>query len=65
MHEPCAHFAETDGADGNRGDISDGKDILCFHDAGATGMGGGLHKEITYSYVVFVPATCLFEPSAM
>lgn len=29
------------------------------------GMGGGLHKEITYSDVVFVPATCLFEPSVM
>lgn len=42
--------------------------ILFFRDAGGTettGMGGGLHKEITYSDVVFVPATCLFEPSVM
>lgn len=46
------------------------EDILFFspRDAGGTettGMGGGLHKEITYSDVVFIPATCLFQPSAM
>lgn len=28
-------------------------------------MGGGLNKDITYSDVVFVAATCLFEPSVM
>ncbi len=61
MHEPCARFAETEGADVNRGDIRTGRHPF-FHDAGGTettGMGGGLHKEIIYSNVVFIPATCL------
>lgn len=65
MHEPCARFAETDGADVNGGDVRTGRHPL-FHEAGgkeSTGMGGGLHKDITYSGVVVIPATCLFEPS--
>lgn len=41
------------------------EDILFFCDAGTTGMGGDLHKEITHSDVVFIPDTCLFEPSVM
>lgn len=67
MHEPCARFAETDGDDVNRGDIRTGRHPL-YRGAGgspSTGMGGGPHKDITYSDVVFIPATCLFEPSVM
>lgn len=67
MHEPCAQFAETDGADINRGDIRTGRHPL-FRNVGGmetAGLGGEFHKDITYSDVVFVPATCLFEPSVM
>lgn len=63
MHEPCAHFAETDGADVKRGDIRTGRHPFFFRDAAGTvttGMGGGHHKEITYSDVVFIPVpVCL------
>lgn len=44
------------------------EDILFSRGRGekeSTGMGEGLDKEITYSGVVFRPATCLLQPSVM
>ncbi|KAF3688387.1 hypothetical protein EXN66_Car004059 [Channa argus] len=67
MHEPCARFAGTDGADVNRGDIRTGRHSLPLDVGGmeTTVKGGGFHKDITYSNDVFIPATCLFEPSVI
>lgn len=60
MHEPCARFAQTDGAYVNRGGIL----VLC--DTGGTaGMGMGLHEAVTDSDAVVIPATCLLEPSVL
>ncbi len=39
-----------------------GREDISFSRRGGS---GGLHKEITYSDVVFIAATCLFEPSVM
>ena len=59
MHEPCAHF-ETDG--GTEQTFRQDH-ILVEQRGNRDNKGWAFTKEITYSDVVFIPDTCLFEPS--
>lgn len=53
MHEPCAHFAEADGADVNGGDIRTGRHPLS-HEAGGKRSQQGWVEALTKKLHILV-----------